>query len=270
MAHERAQLRFEAYDSIIISPHMDDAAFSCGGRMLLERRAGKRVLVVTVFGTGAEEAREGEGRRGAFANYAKRKREELEVMGALDADFVWLNRPELLYRRSSLGELVRYVFPFLRLSQDALHTTLHRELVNLGRRYLAPGGLVHFPFAVGFHPDHRILFDIGRRLHAERAFPIRFYEDIPYALTPALRVYKLRYLGEPATPALLRDTREINYLLFWRFGAWSRLTWLMVFGYLAGSQLLRALLGARDAAPDQPAPALHETDISALVEERCA
>ena len=35
-------------DWIYLSPHLDDAVFSCGGRIALQVRAGRRVWVVTV------------------------------------------------------------------------------------------------------------------------------------------------------------------------------------------------------------------------------
>jgi LmbE family N-acetylglucosaminyl deacetylase len=264
MPYEREQLRFQTYDAIYISPHMDDAAFSCAGRILLDRAQGKRSLVVTVFGTGSE----GDGRSGAFADYGKRKLEELAAMAALDADFVWLNQPELLYRKPALGELLRYIFPFFRLEPGELQQSLYRELGELCRRYLAPTGTVYFPFAVGFHPDHRILFDVGRALHAAGACPVRFYDDVPYALTPALCAHRLRYLGRPEPVALFRHTTEINRMLFWRIGAWSRLSWFVVLVYLAVSYLLRGLTGSRDAFPSEPQPAPDELAIGPAIEEK--
>jgi hypothetical protein len=165
---------------------------------------------------------------------------------------------------------LRYVFPFLQLKQHALSRTLHQQLAELCGRYLARQGPLFFPFAIGFHPDHRLLFDVGRALHAAGERNVQFYEDVPYALTPALRTHRLLYLGQPAPRNLWRDTSEINQMLFWRVGGWSRLTWLVVLSYLLVSYCLRFSLRARDASPGEPAPAAHELDIEASAEAKLA
>src|SRR5690349_7243387 len=107
------QLRHERYDEIHISPHMDDSAYSCAGRILQRRREGARVLVVTVFGNGKQALDVGEG--GTFSDYAKRLEEERAVMQRMDVDHVWLNYPELLFRKKGAGDLLRFLFPFMSL-----------------------------------------------------------------------------------------------------------------------------------------------------------
>jgi hypothetical protein len=37
-----------SYDLVCLSPHLDDAALSCGGELIMARQAGLRTLVVTV------------------------------------------------------------------------------------------------------------------------------------------------------------------------------------------------------------------------------
>ncbi|MCP5190661.1 MAG: PIG-L family deacetylase, partial [Pseudomonadales bacterium] len=38
----------QPYDSIYLSPHLDDVPLSCGGQVYQETSAGRRVLVVTL------------------------------------------------------------------------------------------------------------------------------------------------------------------------------------------------------------------------------
>ena len=39
----------EHYDALYLSPHLDDAALSCGGQIAQATRRGARVLIVTVM-----------------------------------------------------------------------------------------------------------------------------------------------------------------------------------------------------------------------------
>jgi LmbE family N-acetylglucosaminyl deacetylase len=255
-AHEA--LREEQYDEIHFSPHMDDSAYSCAGRILQRRREGARVLVITVFGDGKSAPDLGD--RGTFSNYAQRLEEELAVMRSLDVDYIWLNYPELLFRKHRISDLLRYLFPFTRLASVA-HDELFARALALVTRRLAPGGTVFFPFAVGFHPDHRVLFDVGRALHALGRFQVAFYEDVPYSTVPALRGLRLRALNMPAPIALLRGTSELNQFLFRNFGALRLVTWLPLWFYLLSLLSLRALSGAVDKLTGEPDPELSVRDI---------
>lgn len=259
MPYAHAALRGEQFDEIHISPHMDDSAYSCAGRILQRRREGARVLVVTVFGDG--KSAPDPTATGMFANYEKRLGEELAAMQEMDADSIWLNYPELLFRKHSTLDLLRYLFPFTRL-ESRTHDELFASLLALITRHLAPGGSVWFPFAVGFHPDHRLLFDVGRALHALARFPVTFYEDVPYSTVPVLRALRLRALNMRASLSLVRATRDLNWFLFRNFGALRFLTWLPVFFYLLALVVLQALTRAHDKLPDEPDPSLSALDIS--------
>lgn len=247
------------FDEIHVSPHMDDSAYSCAGRILQRRREGARVLVVTVFGSGKSAPDAGD--TGTFSNYEKRLSEELAAMKQMGADYIWLNYPELLFRKHGVLDLMRYLFPFTRLASQA-HDDLFASLLTLITRHLAPGGTVFFPFAVGFHPDHRVLFDVGRALHGLGRFAITFYEDVPYSTVPALRALRLRSLDMPAQISLLSGARELNLFLFRNFGLLRVLTFLPVLFYLLSLVLLRALSGARDKLADEPDPRESTRDIA--------
>lgn len=265
MSSFREQLRHTTYDEIHISPHMDDTAYSCAGRVLGRRREGAKVLVVTVFGNGKNALDPGD--KGTFSDYATRLAEEERVMQRLDVDYVWLNYPELLFRKKSAGDLVRFLLPFLPLSGEA-HDDLFEAILGVLHARLAQGGQVFFPFAVGFHPDHRVLFDVGRAVHALSRFDVRFYEDVPYACVPALRALRLRFLGMPAQLPLVRATRDTNVFLFRNFGHWRRITWLPVLFYLLSLRLAHTLLRRLDRLPGEPDPSLEVRDIAAELEEK--
>jgi hypothetical protein len=259
------QLRHQRYDEIHISPHMDDSAYSCAGRILQRRREGARILVVTVFGNGKGALDPGD--TGTFSDYAKRLEEECTVMQRLEVDHVWLNYPELLFRKNGASDLVRYLLPFMSLS-GAAHDDLFETLLALLSERLTPEGEVLFPFGVGFHPDHRVLFDVGRALHGLGRFRVTFYEDVPYATVPALRALRLSYLGAQSGFGLWRASRDLNVFLFRNFGLWRALTWLPILLYLCGLRLLHALSGGLDRRRDEPLPELSVRDIDDVIAQK--
>ncbi|HEX6242520.1 MAG TPA: PIG-L family deacetylase [Polyangiales bacterium] len=265
MSYFFEQLRHERYDEIHISPHMDDSAYSCAGRILQRRREGARVLVVTVFGNGKQQLDSSD--KGTFSDYIKRLEEERAVMQRMDVDHVWLNYPELLFRKNDAGSVMRFLFPFMGLS-GSVHDELFETLLALIGQRLSPGGEVWFPFGVGFHPDHRVLFDVGRAVHGLGRFRVTFYEDVPYATVPALRALRLAYLGAPASFGLWRATRDLNVFLFRNFGVWRALTWLPILIYLCLLIALHALMRTLDRKPDEPLPQLTVREIGDVIAEK--
>ena len=93
------------YDSIYLSPHLDDAALSCGGRISAQRRAGERVLVITVFSGGEHGTGGSGGVFAAFEDMAARRREDEQAMDVLGADHAWLGYEE------AIGRLPKYRSP---------------------------------------------------------------------------------------------------------------------------------------------------------------
>lgn len=259
MTSLRQRLRHERYDEIHFSPHMDDTAYSCGGRVLQRRAQGARILVVTVFGNGQSELTESGG--GTFADYKKRVAEEEAVMERLDVDYMLLNRPELIFRKNSAGDLMRFVFPFMQLKGPLLDE-LFVLIMELLQRHLAVDGEVFFPLSMGFHPDHRVLFDVGRAVHALALYRVQFYEDVPYSLVPSLRALRLDYLGVPVSVSIFSATRQINRFLFNKFGFLLYIGWLPLFFYLLSLTVLRTILNAQDRKSGEPPPKRDTRDIS--------
>lgn len=253
MAFFRERLRHQWYDEIHISPHMDDAVYSSGGRIAQLTRAGKRVLVVTLFGTGTQ-SREASAGKNRFANYEARWEEEQAAMERLGADYAWLNDPELLFRKTSLREVGRLLLPFLPLAAGELHAHLCAVVLELCEQRLAPGGTILFPFAVGFHPDHRIAFDVGRAVHALGRFDVEFYEDVSYSYQSSFMALRLTYLGIPTKTGVLRTSFELNEFVFRYVGALKWLAFPATFGYVLALFAARAVHGGEDRLPGEGLP----------------
>lgn len=261
------RLRSAQYDQLYVSPHMDDAVYSCGGQIALERAAGKRILIVTVFGNG-DDAPEALARgQGVFGDYAQRKREERAAADCLDVDHLWLNLPDLLVRKKSLAELLRYGVGFVDLPGDDLQARLYASLAALSAQLLAAQGSVFFPLAVGGHPDHRIVHSVARAFCAHEPHDVWFYEDVPYAQVRALRDDRLRQLGQRRPDALLASTRETHDFVFAHAPRWQRpLTLLLLGAHTLLNRTLFALTPRRPAALGEGD--LHERLIDSVIDKK--
>jgi LmbE family N-acetylglucosaminyl deacetylase len=171
---------------IYLSPHLDDVALSCGGRIWQQTRAGARVVVVTVFAAAPDPhtplssyARELHARWGQSAAAVQRRQEEdVQALALLGAEPLHWPYMDCIYR-SIPGGGVPYA------SEDALwgeidpsETGLIRELaVRITALWPPSRGMLYVPLGAGRHVDHRIV-----RQAAERAGrSLTYYEDFPYA-----------------------------------------------------------------------------------------
>jgi hypothetical protein len=92
--------------ALALSPHLDDAAFSCGGTLARLAEAGWRVVVATLFTrsvpdpTGFALACQLDKGLGPEVDYmALRRAEDRDAMRALGAEARWLDLPEAPHRR---------------------------------------------------------------------------------------------------------------------------------------------------------------------------
>lgn len=173
---------------VILSPHLDDAALSCGG--LLHALQGRPTLVVsTCCGTpralAADGSRKPQIRRG-HVRPQYRRREDIAAMHSVNADFVHLSFPDGVYRRSPLtGKLIyrkereRWISPRIEdmAHIEELYLVLRRLCLDLGSILLVS------PMGIGHHVDHQITAQVAVRL-ASAGAPLLFYEDFPYVADP--------------------------------------------------------------------------------------
>lgn len=176
------------YDEIFLSPHLDDAALSCGGQIARATRNGEKVLVITVF-TGDAPAGDSPGDAlsplaselhalwGLGANpFAARRAEDRAACAILGADFEHWGFPDAIYRRGADGA---WLHPSRRELLAPPQEADGGLLSGLTRRLSALSGLtVRGPLAVGGHVDHRL---VRAALAAADLPGLELYEDFPYA-----------------------------------------------------------------------------------------
>jgi LmbE family N-acetylglucosaminyl deacetylase len=180
------------YDSIYLSPHLDDAALSCGGQIHAQTISGKKVLIVTIM-AGAPLAET----PSAFVQsmherwellsdtVARRRNEDIKACQLLGADHLHWEVPDCIYRLhpttgepiySSWEEVTGSVNP----TESALVEELAGRLADLPRH-----GRIFAPLSAGWHVDHQITREAAERCLGTSLF---YYEDYPYVREPgALR-----------------------------------------------------------------------------------
>ena len=183
------------YDALYLSPHLDDAALSCGGHIAQRVRHGEQVLIVTLMAGdpptlapsdyAAELHRRWE-LTDPSAAVATRRGEDQNACNILGASWRHEQWADCIYRLSPLTQQTMYhanheIFGDIHPDEQE---PLLAELVA-GLATLPPAKQLIAPLTIGRHVDHQLV-----RLAAERWVgreTLLYYEDYPYACNPAKR-----------------------------------------------------------------------------------
>ncbi|GLY18691.1 PIG-L family deacetylase [Kineosporia rhizophila] len=191
------------HDSIIVlSPHLDDAALSCGS--LIARAAiSQPVTVMTLFTSSTAGRVSLSARaflrqcnaRSASLLFEQRRAEDRVALRSIGVTGVHLGLADALFRQREKSRLLRIasrlvpelscVYPTFRRHIDAGRVSPHdRPLLDaLEKRILLASGkgdLVLAPLGLGGHVDHVFTHELGARLSRHRS--IGWYADQPYVL----------------------------------------------------------------------------------------
>lgn len=172
------------YELVVLSPHLDDAALSCGGTIHRTTRQGGRALVVTPFAGHVPEApsrfaREVEAlwQLDAGVTTARRAEDE-QAMAILGAEALRWDLIDGMYRTTPDDAALYPSFRALR-AEVRDDDRLLRELTAKVRE-LPSAKRVLAPLAIGGHVDHQLTRRAAEAVF-DRAPELRFYEDYPYA-----------------------------------------------------------------------------------------
>lgn len=151
-----------------MSPHPDDVALACGGSVAADVAAGEHVVLVTLFGSGADGA--------------VREQEDGAAAGVLGCALHRLGLPEALERAETRSPLDLFA-PLGPQHLGVLAECVARlrqvvqEVEGSGSRPVLAA-----PLAVGGHIDHRLTHGAARAVADELELSLFFYEDQPYSL----------------------------------------------------------------------------------------
>jgi LmbE family N-acetylglucosaminyl deacetylase len=203
--------------AIIVAPHPDDAALSCGGRML----AGQDVLVVNVFSKTAwwrfqMDESDIERIQGC------RAMEEAVVSRLSGAEIRGLELPEALLRGHKLDEVFK-----------AAPGKRDRDVIESIKQMVGDLAVKHaqadwfLPLGVGDHIDHRIARDAAREALTAAgvgAGRLHFYEDLPYAA----KEKDADFSGKAPGLKLAKSVLKIEEVIGWKVellrAYWSQFT----------------------------------------------
>lgn len=174
--------------NLFLSPHLDDAALSCGGTIWSLARAGEAVVVVTICAGDTPDSvaaspavqRVHEEWRLGDHPYRQRREEDVRACRRLDAQPIHLPLLDAVYRQNSIGQML-YARKFIGArvkSYDRNHhaRALRSQFMTLRDRF--PGARVYCPLAFAAHVDHVIVREAAERVYG--AGGLIYYEDYPY------------------------------------------------------------------------------------------
>ena len=170
--------------ALALSPHLDDAAFSCGGTLARLARSGWDVTVATVFTRsvpspgGFALACQLDKGLPADADYmALRRAEDAAACAALGVHPLWLDFAEAPHRGYADAAAL---FAAPRPEDDVLAPLCG----TFGRLVEAAPDLILAPQAIGGHVDHVLVALALRMVLPAVAPPVLWWTDFPYAMRP--------------------------------------------------------------------------------------
>ena len=208
----------DIYDHVYLSPHLDDAALSCGGAIARNGVAHARVLVVTIctaapspegpFSALAEELHSTWGLAPAEAVSVRLHEDEM-AMERLGADSYWAGMLDAIYRRPDAYNSDETIFG-QPAPDDPLSPALGAFIGALSER--VPSATLYAPLGVGNHVDHQITHATALAVAGPT---VAFYEDFPYVAKPQALDLRLQAVGAE----FVTSTIDIDATLMRKIGA---------------------------------------------------
>ncbi|TFH35958.1 MAG: PIG-L family deacetylase [Anaerolineales bacterium] len=169
---------------LYLSPHLDDAVFSCGGLMAMQDARGEPISVLTVFAGDppdyriSAQAAELHARWGkAGPPIAMRRAEDRVACARLGASVLHLEYADAIYRADEAGRPLYPETTDLFRTPDTGESELMEQLEASMRELEIPQATIYCPLGFGGHVDHRIT----RRAAEKLGQPLNYYADFPYA-----------------------------------------------------------------------------------------
>lgn len=193
---------------IFLSPHFDDAVYSCGGTIHQLTQRGETVLILTIMGGDPPQhipdtpiLRDLHQRWDAGeAPIAQRKEEDREAALRLGAQIRHINIPDCVYRVAKVGDEALYP------SEESLWNHIHPddwavdELLNsqfpMSDVDLTKVKALYAPLGAGGHVDHLIVVKVALQKAVNAHYDVFFYEDYPYSDEPDSVVAALNRLPD--------------------------------------------------------------------------
>ena len=190
------------YLAIFVSPHLDDAVFSCGGLMakLLQEGA---VLVLNLFTHYPSDLKI----HGAVLG-AERYQEEADAARFLGFESRNLGELDAPFRQSSYRQLGNLFRPPAQQDMDGL-PALRQKLCDVLEKI--DYDHIYVPLGIGWHVDHVLTHLVFESLKDSKK--LLYYEDAPYCCIPHATRYRLNDMANyprAANDISLQPTHELR------------------------------------------------------------
>lgn len=184
---------------VYLFPHFDDVAFSCGGLVWEQGKAGKTVAIWTICGgkipagdlSPFAESLHQRWETGREA-VALRQQEDQGACKILGASYRYFDIPDAIYRRSLLG--AKFLYPDEVALFDNIKSDDYNLAASLAKRFsqiLTKDVQLVCPLSLGNHVDHQLT----RLATQQTGNPLVYYADYPYVLDENEQLVKLENVG---------------------------------------------------------------------------
>lgn len=172
------------YRAVFVSPHLDDAVFSCGGTIARLVQEGP-VLVLNLFTRYLSEVKV----RGVVLG-EERYQEEADAARFLGFESRCLGELDVSFRREAYRKLGNIFRPPIAEDRDWLPALRQEVFTALGALDFQQ---LYVPLGIGWHVDHVLTHQVFESW-ADRG-SLYYYEDAPYCGIPHSTRYRLNELG---------------------------------------------------------------------------
>jgi LmbE family N-acetylglucosaminyl deacetylase len=195
-------------DSLYVSPHADDVALSCAGRLVHEKAEGLKILVVILFGPGLD---------GPFGSAPHAQEGVARALVRLGVEHFAAQLPQAR-RRSLVYKTYAGLVEARDPGDDAWAAQAAELLAEVGHRTRARQ--VYAPLAVGSHIDHRLAHDAACAAFSGEGRNVFLYEERPEALVRGAVRMRLGQIGARLPPAadVAEPASALRYLLRFHVG----------------------------------------------------
>ncbi len=177
------------YNILFISPHLDDAVYSCS-QLIRYMKNNNRILVVSIF------TQYNNKNKNVFTNGEKRFQEDKDAMESIGIDKLYLNYPELMIRNnmndySLYNQIIEPIKTLFHCKNDNYLTySINYDIQNIIDEHNIEE--VYFPAGIGFHPDHILTY---RSCYNLKNVKLLVYEDFPYCINNIYRFLRIPFIN---------------------------------------------------------------------------
>lgn len=210
------------YRHIFLSPHLDDVVYACGGTLGVQVSNGLRPLVISIFAgippadlslspfaAQVQRAADANMTLGVGSLIEARRKEDAAALDFLQADYLWLDYPDAIYRGTPAYYTTREQLIGGEVNADDLEIDkqLAQDLLDLRQRL--PDVAWYAPLGIGRHVDHQLVSSAADRLVQQGAH-VYYYEDFPYVLQAGALEARLNELGGAFEPSLVEMSEMLS------------------------------------------------------------